>query len=147
MFENIISDILKNNVYTKKYFLGVYARDELPGRVKTFPSFLVFNTRERGESGEHWLALYFNRFGYCTFFDSYGLHPKNYDMVSYLTKINCNSWTWNKTGLQGSSYFCGHYCIIYIYFRCRHKNKDFYRFFTKNSYKNDLFIQTLLDLI
>lgn len=143
MMENTIEDILKNNIYTKNIFLGVYARNELP-LITEFPACFVFNTEDRNQQGEHWLAFYFNKQGYCDFFDSYGLHPRFYDLEEYITKISGTKWSYNMKRLQGLSLYCGLYCIFFIYSKSRNAIRKFYNFFQNNCYNNDKLIFNLI---
>ena len=53
MYEQTIEKILKKDTETKKYFIGVFARDELPEEL-TYPCCFVLNTQNRSEKGEHW---------------------------------------------------------------------------------------------
>ena len=96
-----------------KNFLGIYARDELPYKVK-YPSFFIFNTDNRSEPGEHWLAIFIDENKNAEFFDSYGNHPRYFRLEKYLDKIG-RSWTYNDKIIQDYfSQLCGHYCIYFI---------------------------------
>ena len=77
MLETTINEVLTKDTVTNKIFLGVFARDELPLKVK-YPSCLIFNTAPRVNKGEHWLALHYNEKGFCNFFDSYGKDPSKF---------------------------------------------------------------------
>jgi hypothetical protein len=66
MFENTIEYILSHDSVTKKSFLGVFARDELP-IIKNFPACFVVNTDVRSRPGQHWLAFYFDQREQCFF--------------------------------------------------------------------------------
>lgn len=110
--------MLKNQ-FTKKYFIGVFARDELPLKVK-FPSCFIVNTHNRNQFGEHWLAFFIDQDGSVEFFDSYGFSPKFYNLDKYIVKINKNKIKYSKNQLQGfDSKFCGVYCVFFLYERCK----------------------------
>ena len=83
MIETALEEILKIDKDTKKIFLGVFARDELPKRVK-YPSCFILNTQPRSQEGEHWLAIYFDHKRNCYFFDSYGNSPKYFGLDKYI---------------------------------------------------------------
>jgi hypothetical protein len=71
-------DILQGLIsdpYAKRYFLGVFPRDKVP-RITKYPSSLIVNTDKQGERGEHWLAIYVDKYKNCEFFDSFGLSEK-----------------------------------------------------------------------
>ena len=96
-----------------KNFLGIFARDELPYKVK-YPSFFVFNTDNRSEPGEHWLAIFIDEDKKAEFFDSYGNHPRYFRLEKYLDKI-ARSWTYNGQRIQDYfSQLCGHYCVYFL---------------------------------
>lgn len=138
MYEQTINEILKKDKITSKSFLGVYARNEIPNIIN-YPACFIFNTKKRTESGEHWLAMYFDEKKKCFFFDSFGLSPHFYKIVSYIHTYS-NSYTYNMKRIQGESEYCGLYCILFLIFITRNKLKDFFLQFNTNLFKNDLFI-------
>jgi len=139
MFENTIEDILEKDPITKDIFKGVYARDELPNPIKSYPNCFIFNNKPRSNAGEHWLAVFFNSDKTCYFFDSYGMNPSFYGLTNYL-KSNCKKINYNQKRLQGDSDLCGFYCIAFLYFKSRNKLKEFFDIFSNNLLKNDNFI-------
>lgn len=114
-------DILKHiekDPYARKTFIGVYAKDKLPS-IQSYPCSLVVNTDPSTKPGQHWLAIYFGKDKSSEIFDSFGLHPEQYDLVKYLTKYS-KEYDFNKTRLQDlDSAACGHYCIFYILLKSR----------------------------
>lgn len=143
MLELALEEILTHDLSVKKSFLGVHARDELP-RILKYPSCLILNTKPRLHPGEHWLAIFWNTHGHCEFFDSYGKHPNTYNLLDYI-KQNSTSWEINKQRIQGTSAYCGHYCILFLLFRARNKVTKYYQKFTKNFAENDKIITKLLN--
>jgi hypothetical protein len=93
--------------------------------------------------GGHWLAFHFNSMGFCTFFDSYAQVPSYYRLRSYIQQAS-NHWTWNEQRIQGSSEYCGYYCILFLLFKCRGSEKDFFLQFSNNYNQNDRIIQRLI---
>ena len=63
-----IYKIIKNDKFASKNFIGVFARDQLPKKIK-FPSSFIINTDKSNEPGEHWLAIFYDINGVCEFFD------------------------------------------------------------------------------
>ena len=141
MYENTIEKILATDPITSKIFIGVFARDELPIEIKK-PCCFVVNTQARHLPGQHWLAFYFNKEGVCDFFDSYGRSPKIYHFINYIKKT-ANKCRYNNKRLQGQSYLCGFYCILYLLFAARNQQTLFHRQFTNDFYKNDKIILVL----
>jgi hypothetical protein len=142
MLETALEEVLQKDQVTKKFFLGVFARDELPLQMH-YPSCFVLNTAPRNNAGEHWLAFYYDKNGHCDFFDSYGMPPANFDLEIFLNE-SANSWKYNKQRIQGSSALCGHYCILFLLFRSRSKTINFYSNFDENFSQNDKKIKNLI---
>ena len=95
----------------KVNFLGVFARDEIPGKSELYPACYVANTDPSSEPGTHWVAFFLESPTKCEFFDSYGLHPRAYGFSQQIT-------SYNHTQLQTiHSTVCGHYCILFLYSR------------------------------
>jgi hypothetical protein len=94
------------------HWLGVFARDEIPdlNRMKR-PSGLIFNSDPKDKPGQHWLAIFLPKQGPAEFFDSFGYSPKFYSLESL-------DYTHQRCSYQSIlSALCGHYCIMFIYFR------------------------------
>ena len=72
-----IHNALKNDEFSNRVFKMVLARDRLP-RIIRYPSAYVVNTDNHDKGGEHWIALFYDSNGYCTFFDSFGRSPTFY---------------------------------------------------------------------
>jgi len=141
MLETAIQNVLSQDVQTKKFFLGVFARDELP-KSPPYPSCFVFNTAPREHKGQHWLGVFYDKNGICDFFDSYGIPAANFNIENYLDETS-KSWNQNKKRIQGDSLFCGHYVILFLLFRARGKSKCFFQAFTASFSKNDKLIKDL----
>ena len=117
-----LQQILSNDPFIKKSFDGVYACDELSSiTVNSYPKSYIVNTDPKDLPGAHWIAIYFTDELNAEFFDSYGLHPSNYNN-QFIRFIERNSvhWIHNKKQLQSLfSTVCGQYCVYYLYNRCR----------------------------
>ena len=143
MLQTTIEDYFKKDSVTNKMTCLVLARDELPNHVK-YPSCLIINTKPREHEGEHWLAFYFDEKGHADFFDSYGQEPDKYGLKSFLDKTSVN-WSYNNKRIQGFSAYCGHYCLMYLFFRVRNKSNVFFSFFNNNYLNNDKKVTTLIN--
>lgn len=96
---------------TTTRWVGVFARDELPNlNSLQRPFALIVNTQPRGQSGEHWLAIYGPWTGRLQFFDSFGRDPKFYNLKYDLVNHHQSFQSY-------SSANCGHYCIWFLYAR------------------------------
>jgi len=78
------------------------------------------NTQPITETGEHWIAIYFdeNNNGEC--FDSYGLPPQVYGLDVFMDQ-NSKRWTYNRKNFT-KFIFCNLWTLLYLYFilfRCR----------------------------
>lgn len=103
--------------FPEVHWLGVFARDELPDlrRVKR-PSSLILNSDPKDKPGQHWLAIFCPRKGPLEFFDSFGFPPEFYSLEPY-------DFTHQRFSYQARlSALCGHYCIMFIYFRSMGKS-------------------------
>ena len=137
-----LDQCLRYDRETKKIFIGVYARNELPLKIK-YPCCFILNTHPRNKPGEHWLAFYFSKNKECYFFDSYGLSPKFYNLENYII-FSSSSYTFNKKRIQGYSSYCGFYCLLFLLFKIRNRHKSFFNYFSNVYSNNDLKIQNLI---
>jgi hypothetical protein len=139
-----ITKLLTKDLITKKYFIGVLARDKLPKKVN-WPSALILNTDNSNQPGEHWLAIYYDENGVCEFFDSFGFHPEFYSLTNYI-KSTSKEFIYNNKTLQGLfSKYCGHYCILFLLIRCRNYSMNYFlNFFGNNTEKNDNLIKCFI---
>ena len=78
---------LKNDQECQKYFIGVFARDELPLFLQKLPCCFILNTHNRDQPGEHWLAFFIDSNRNAEFFDPCGLQPSFYNLDVYLNQI------------------------------------------------------------
>lgn len=109
--------------YTKPAFLDVYASDQLPSQITSFPACFVANVDTSKQAGTHWVAFYLPSENELEFFDSFGHAPQFFkgpiaDFASRFSHVSHNPMTLqsNVTGV------CGHYCIYFLYSRCRGKS-------------------------
>lgn len=98
--------------------VGVYASDRLPTRISPSTA-IVVNTKPQTDSGEHWVAFYWDQnSNRIEFFDSFGRAPYPSDYQQFLRRNSRVPFVFNKYRLQGySTSVCGHYCLSYLYFR------------------------------
>ena len=139
-----LSNILKRDKFTKKYFSGVLSIDLLPIKKIGKTCSFIINTQNSTLPGEHWFAIFLPKSGKIEYFDSYGLKPINQEVYSFI-KANGNKYIYNQKRIQSEdSQNCGKFCIFYIYMRSRNFSMNkILKFFVNNSKLNDIFILNL----
>jgi hypothetical protein len=123
---------------TFKCFQGVYPLDKIRP-CKKRPRALIINTDKSNEPGEHWVSIIIDNNGCGEYFDSFGLPPLHVELIKYLDKNCTNGWRFNPIALQSDqSTTCGHYCVLYVMFRCLGYTYDEYMAkFRPNKRDND----------
>jgi len=142
MDENTLKKCLKKDNQISNFY--VVARDELPIKIK-YPCSIILNNKPRSHSGEHWIAIYFDKNKRAIFFDSYGLPPEYYNLNNYI-KLNSIATTFNNKRIQGDSNYCGLYCLLFLLMINRNQISKFFTFFSDNFYLNDKKIEYLLNV-
>lgn len=121
MYGSEIISILKKDAKTQKYFLNVFANDQLPlTKIQRDSWLLVCNCCPVNMPGLHWIAIFKKDADTIEVFDSYGQSPGTYNLEPFLKSQEVKQSIYNTTRLQAlSSEVCGHYCLFYAYWRCR----------------------------
>ncbi len=105
-----LMDAVSQDFIMKDIFIGVFPRDLVPSHRGA--ASLIANTDKSDESGTHWVAMYKDKTS-CDYFDSYGNVP-------FENKFLRENFSCNKNVLQSPySDVCGHYCLYFLYYRCR----------------------------
>jgi hypothetical protein len=120
MDTSTIKRLLKNY----NCFGGVYPLDMIPsGRKK--PLAIIINTHKSDKPGEHWVSVMIDKNGFGEYFDSFGLPPLHGEIITYLNKFCKKGWCYNPIPIQNvQSNTCGHYCVLYVMFRCQGYSYD-----------------------
>lgn len=113
-----LEHILKTDNCTREKFIGIFSIDTLPITVK-FPSCFIFNTDRHNGPGEHWIAVYFDKFKTCYFFDPLGFPPKFYNLSSYFKKLSKKLVINHHRYQPFFSRKCGYYSFLYLLMKCR----------------------------
>lgn len=131
--------VLMRDKYTQKYFINVFASDQLPKKITHYPACLIVNLDSSTQPGSHWIAFYMTNVKEIEMFDSYGNSPElfNKSIKNFVSKFN--HVTYNPVTLQSNiSAVCGQYCIYYLYCKCRGRTlRQFLSYFTLNNVSND----------
>ena len=110
--------ILNEDTIVSRYFHGVFAYNELPQKVNSYPACYIVNTGKSDTKGEHWVAVYFENKGFADYFDSYGIPP--FGLIYDFVRTNASTVHYNKIWLQSPrSSVCGLYCVYFLHFRAR----------------------------
>ena len=126
-------------------YLGTFAVNELDNLyISHYPSYLVINLDERGNSGTHWIAvaMYINDVYIC---DSLGALLPSSDfpikLVNFLYRVSFRRDLYITQQLQPlESIYCGLYCIYFIKTLSTNNFTDFLSKFSTNLQLNDLFV-------
>ena len=114
-----INEILFQNPYTRKHFLGTFPSNRCPQKVKPLTCF-VTNTDPDSKPGQHWVAFFVKSDGNVFYFDPYGLPPISIYHTRFLEKSADGRGSYNKQQLQNLySQTCGPHCITFLIETCR----------------------------
>lgn len=114
MNSDLIDHLLSKDSVTKKYFRGVYSRDNVP-TPEHAENFYVVNCDTSYEDGSHWIAMYISEKNTSEYYDSFGFKPWYNELKYYL---GCN-YVYNDLQIQHPfSSVCGQHVIFYIIQRC-----------------------------
>ena len=138
MNELEIDHYLSHDVYTKKYFRGVMAYDELPYTQKAKSGLYIVNTDISTGPGIHWVSILVGDI--CEYFDPLGNPPdKCKPFIENQEKVYIYS---DKKIQAPESDVCGDYCVLFSYYRCREMSmKSFIAMFTEDKTLNDVMIE------
>lgn len=133
--------------FKKKTFKGVFASDDLPFNVK-LPACFVINLSRKTESGSHWVALFINIYGHAYYFDSFGIPPRNKEIIFFI-RSHAKKFDFNKKQIQHiSSSKCGKFCCAFIVATLLNKKiKNFMNTFSSNLYVNEIVIEKLYEYL
>ena len=107
--------MLSGDKFTKQFFGGVYAIDEM-NLIKTvsYLSSFVINLDLSYKPGSHWVAVYFDKNGIGEFFDSFASYPPP-EIVHFLPS-HAKGWQYNHMQVQEFyTTMCGQFVVFYIY--------------------------------
>ena len=111
-----IRAVLVSDPQIRRYFKGVLACDELPGKIPNYPAAYVINTQPKRQPGEHWIALYFQNPNCAEFFCSFGIPPTG--PIWAFAKPNSKYTFIIPIGYRPHTRKCARF-IVSISFRCR----------------------------
>lgn len=134
-----IENILSRDPVTQKFFLGVFASDQLPRSIARFPACFVCNVDDSRRPGSHWVAFYLPSPDEVEFFDSYGNEPAFFKgpILNFFSQFS--HAVFNPQPLQSFvTAVCGQFCVYFIFYRCHGKTlKQFLLQFGSEKMCND----------
>jgi len=144
----ILNLMKKAHPYSKKLFLNVFPRDELPTSIQSYPCSLIINTDTVNLRGKHWVAVYINRNRVAEYFDSLN-QPPLHDISIWMNRF---SWTRKKVTsfpLQSNrSLMCGGYVLYFVNERpLKSDYKSVIRLFSRNCAKNDVILNNYMNSV
>ena len=130
--------LIRKLLKTFKCFKGVFPCDELPYE-ENLPLNIIINTDPSYKPGQHWVCVSIQENGNGFYFDSFGLPPLKTEIIDFLNYKCIKRWGRNKVALQNVlSKTCGHYCVLWIIFRCQGlTNETFISQFKDDTLEND----------
>ena len=110
---------LSGDKFTKLFFRGVYAIDEMKSiKTVSYPSSFVINLDLSYKPGSHWVAVYFDKNGVAEYFDSFAHYPPH-KVVHFLCS-HAKRWQYNCMQVQELyTMTCGQFVVFYIYQKSR----------------------------
>ena len=142
-----LAAVMSTDRYTKSLFQGVFPSVRLPSRIKQYPAGLIANVDRSNKPGSHWIAIYIDKDGRGTFFDSYGNKPEFYEQTfNEVLEQNSRTYSFNNTCLQSLySRVCGQYCLYFLLFKARGFSLEtIVNRFTANKRLNDEFVSQFI---
>lgn len=127
--------------FFKDTFVGIFASDNLPKRLKNY-GFMIVNTDVKTGPGKHWYVIV--RYGnVLECFDSLGVKPERKEFLySHFRFRGLKYITYNTTPVQPiTSTHCGEFVLYYLFERFHNLDYDFddllNEIFTEEQNKND----------
>lgn len=126
----------------KKYHVLVSAYNTLPVYISK-PALIVVNQDPDFMPGSHWMAVYFDKYNFAYFFDSFGRRPSG-NILRFIRK-NSSMFSYNSKQIQSiTSTVCGQYCLLFLLnYVMGNTVDDFLNMFSSQYENNDLLCSNL----
>ena len=111
MNTHTIARRLNRCTLTKRFFLGVFACDQLPA-IHSYPCSFVLNLDPATQDGSHWVGVFALSPHRLNYFDSYGMKPNECvrRTLRQFSRITHNTRTFQSL----SSSTCGYFAMAFI---------------------------------
>lgn len=122
-------------------FKGVFACNRLPG-VFSLPALFIINLSPSSQPGSHWVSLHIDEKGTAFYFDSFGMPPRNTDILRFM-RLHSKRSVHNRKQLQHlSSIKCGRFVCVFVISMLRGNGfKSVADKFSNNLKINDIIIE------
>lgn len=119
-------EIIESFPSIKKSFNGVFSLNTIPKRLKS-KSFLISNTQNDTEPGQHWFCIIKIKPNKYEYFDSLGVNEKKLELLIHSNIFSKNSQVlFNETQFQNStSISCGLFVLYFIINRLHNLDLSF----------------------
>ena len=112
-------DVLRERV------LGVFAADQLPRTIPTFPCGFIANTDISSRPGQHWISFFIRDNNVVECFDSYGQNPGVYNGLFKAWIQRHSKAVLSEQRIQSDhSNVCGLYAVYFLHQRLLGKTMD-----------------------
>lgn len=120
MYSSQIDNIVKSDPLMRRFWLGVYSRDNIPQLPAKTTWGLIANTESMANPGQHWIGLY----SVCEGSDVIFLDPLAQDINTYGKEFeqalkDFNVITLDKPIQNDKSVYCAAYCLMFYYYLLR----------------------------
>lgn len=124
-------------------FKGVFACNQLPNMF-SLPALFIINLSPSSQPGSHWVSLYIDERGSAFYFDSFGMPPRNSDIIRFM-RLHSKKSVYNRKQLQHlSSIKCGRFACVFVISILRGAGfKSIFDKFSNNLKINDIVIEGL----
>lgn len=138
-----MNSIQLSNYFPEKEFLGVFAADKIPSKIK-FPVSLIANTAPEASPGEHWVAIYISKAKEGYYFDSFGRPWWTVPSIGLFLKKKCKIIRFNTKQIQHlKSTKCGEFSAVFLKFMIAGRNSENYlKLFNTNLMLNEKIIHS-----
>ena len=145
-----IDAILKQNVYTRKYYYGTMPSCRAINLPKRQKFAFITNVDNHSAGGTHWTA-WFSIAGHVYFFDSFGRSPldPSFPHVYRDILLNFKSFSYSSSQIQSKrSFTCGYFCIYFVLnFSLGLDMKEMVSDYTENTQENDIIVLRIIKSI
>jgi hypothetical protein len=112
-----LQSILAADLFVQRTNLfGVVACDQLPTRIdRTKQAAFIINLDSSKDEGSHWVGLFFNGLSQFTYFDSFGLPPREPAILAFIKNNSNRPFVYNSRVLQDIvTNSCGLYAVYFV---------------------------------